>query len=266
MNQQAIGPKALIRVGLVAAVAIVGLGARGGVRDPSKADSLPSSKTDAQRIADLEKDLAALRCRYETVSHDVTDLSNYSPPVGSIQLYAGVLPDNPSDREAWEKRTGWLFCDGRVLDLSNSEFKELAEQIRKTYDPEGKRVKLPDTQGRMPLGVDRLGGLTKRSLGERGGSESHNLTVAEMPAHDHAVNDPGHGHLLELGRTGHRYSGGGAALLDDDFRKGEDAYKDPPPFLAKPEKTGITIELSGGGQPHSIMNPFIVFNYIIKYK
>ncbi len=32
------------------------------------------------------------------------------------------------------------------------------------------------------------------------------------------------------------------------------------------DKTGITINATGGDKPHDIMPPFIVVNYIIKYK
>jgi microcystin-dependent protein len=108
--------------------------------------------------------------------------------------------------------------------------------------------------------------LTSRKLGERCGAETHTLTVEEIPAHNHGVTDPGHGHKLELGRTDHRYSGGGGAFLDDDLRQGEDANRPPLSFLAKPSPTGITINMRGGSKPHNNMQPFKVVNYIVKFR
>jgi len=47
--------------------------------------------------------------------------------------------------------------------------------------------RLPDLQGRVALGTGPGPGLTPRSAGDTGGSETHQLTTSEMPSHNHSV-------------------------------------------------------------------------------
>jgi microcystin-dependent protein len=229
-------------------------------QDSGKADSL----TDA--VAKLQSRCGELEKRAENSEQQVSWLSRTSPPVGTVTAFAGEWPPAKGEGGRWsEEELGWLLCDGRPWDdksinrISRDALKELRAVL-------GEPGTLPDYQGRVLVAAGAGSGLTPRKLGESGGAETHTLTVAEIPAHDHGVTDPGHGHKLELGRTGKRYSGGGIAALDDDFRRGEDANKPPPPFLAKPEVTGITIKMAGGSQPHNNMQPFSVVNYIIKFR
>jgi microcystin-dependent protein len=46
---------------------------------------------------------------------------------------------------------------------------------------------LPDMQGRVSLHVGQGPAVSNRDLGETGGEETHTLTTAEIPSHDHAI-------------------------------------------------------------------------------
>jgi hypothetical protein len=86
--------------------------------------------------------------------------------------------------------------------------------------------------------------LTTRKLLEQGGAETHKLSVAEMPNHNH--NSGGYNRLLTI--TGrHTYSG------KDDNTRGE-------PHL----KRSGAIKAVGGNQPHNNMPPFVSLYYCQK--
>lgn len=64
---------------------------------------------------------------------------------------------------------------------------------------------VPDWRGRTPVGYDagnasgRLtasatGGISASTIGNTGGEQAHALIIAELAAHNHGINDPGHVH------------------------------------------------------------------------
>jgi microcystin-dependent protein len=80
------------------------------------------------------------------------------------------------------------------------------------------------------------------------------MTVAEMPEHNHDVNDPGHAH--ETNGKHNISTGGGFIALSDDNLNGRRSVRS--------SVTNITILPRGGNQPHNNMQPSLVLNYIIK--
>ncbi len=129
---------------------------------------------------------------------------------------------------------------------------------------------LPDKTGRVsamyePGGSSRLTisyfGGNSTLVGSSGGGESHTLTTAEMPPHNHSasVSDPGHSHGTTL-----PYPGGGAtypSTLQGAPSSG---------VIGGPQTTGAVTGISvgvgsqGGGAPHVIVQPTIICNYIIR--
>jgi hypothetical protein len=98
-------------------------------------------------------------------------------------------------------------------------------------------VNIPNLKRKFLLGVDE--GVINYNTGDTGGEETHILTVAEMPAHSHAL-------PVEAGGTniGDRQSITSNAGADE-------GYGDP---------TGLT----GGGQAHNNMPPYYVVIYAKK--
>ena len=83
---------------------------------------------------------------------------------------------------------GWLKCDGRSL--SKTDFLVLFNVIGYSFGGSGNNFFLPDPRGCVPGFVGSNAGLyssprTNRTLGDLVGEETHTLTIAEMPTHNH---------------------------------------------------------------------------------
>src|ERR1700730_13467712 len=92
------------------------------------------------------------------------------PYVGEIRMFAGNFAP-----------AGWMFCEGQLLPIS--EYQTLFNLIGTTYGGDGQSTfALPDLRGRIPLHFGN--GFT---LAETGGVETVTLTVAQIPAHTHAL-------------------------------------------------------------------------------
>jgi microcystin-dependent protein len=129
---------------------------------------------------------------------------------------------------------GWLRCNGDPVP-SDAKYDELRNLgITKT----------PDLRGRTLIGEGQGPGLTMRALRVSSGFETHKLTVPEMPSHQHF----GFGENWSEWPDGTQGAGkwGSAGARDQDNNL-----------------FGTTSE--GRGQPHNIMQPYLVVNYIIKY-
>lgn len=110
------------------------------------------------------------------------------------KAYGGVLP-------------GLLFCDGSAV--SRVTYAALFAKINISFGPgDGATTfNIPDIKARTVYGVDpgnstgRLtgayaGGISAGTIGLVGGEQGHQLSVAELAAHNHVINvgDPGHTH------------------------------------------------------------------------
>ena len=117
---------------------------------------------------------------------------------------------------------------------------------------------------------DRIAlGVGTNALASTGGSTTQTMTVNNMPAHSHGVGDPGHTHIDAghshnyLAITSRVFNGiGGASqwLANPETTQATD----PAAVTLSANTTGITISNAGGGQPFSIINPFLCLFYIIK--
>ena len=99
----------------------------------------------------------------------------------------------------------WLICDGRSL--SKDLYPSLFSVIGTSFGTENElSFSLPDYRGRVAGAIGSGPGLTSRSLGASLGTETHTLTIPEMPTHQHTgttnsdgihthgITDPGHNH------------------------------------------------------------------------
>lgn len=100
-------------------------------------------------------------------------------PVGSgMQYFGSTAPE------------GYLLCDGSAV--SRTTYATLYSIIGSAYGSgDGSTTfNLPDLRGRVSVG--RNASNTKFDvLGEKGGEETHILTTAELPSHNHDVNPAG---------------------------------------------------------------------------
>ncbi len=142
---------------------------------------------------------------------------------------------------------GWLICQGQAV--SRTTYANLFSVIGTNFGvgDNSTTFNLPDPQGRVPIGIGT--GLTARTLGAKGGSETHTLTTAEMPSHNHGVTDSGHAHVSPV------YDGtNGSLRAPNSTSMADDYYPTIPTYTAY---TGISINNTGGGAPHNNMPPFL---------
>jgi microcystin-dependent protein len=157
-------------------------------------------------------------------------------PVGTVISYTNeVLP------------SGWLKCDGS--ELLQTDYPDLFAVVGTKYGGSTTTFKLPDMRSRTIVGSGQNVNCTNRTIGDTGGSETHSLTVDEIPSHSHRVFNSQSTSALEYSATNKK-----DILIGDRGGQYEQTNTDNTDY----------IESTGGSQPHSIMSPFIVCNYIIK--
>lgn len=98
------------------------------------------------------------------------------PYIGEIRLFAfGRTP------------VEWHACDGALLPIMPYQY--LFGLIGTTYGGDGSSTfSLPDLRGRVPVCWSETSGLPFHPIGETGGAETVELSVAQIPAHRHALN------------------------------------------------------------------------------
>jgi microcystin-dependent protein len=80
----------------------------------------------------------------------------------------------------------WALCDGQLLPINQNQ--SLYSILGTTYGGDGRTTfALPDLRGRVPVHEGQGPGLSPRTLGSGGGSETNSLQIANLPAHSHAV-------------------------------------------------------------------------------
>lgn len=94
--------------------------------------------------------------------------------IGEIRMFGGDYAPE-----------GWAICDGRSLSINS--YDALYSLIGITYGGDANTFKLPDLRGRVPLGQGTGAGITAKTLGQTGGSETVVLTNAQLPQHTHDI-------------------------------------------------------------------------------
>jgi len=148
--------------------------------------------------------------------------------------------------------TGWAFCNGQVLPLSQNT--ALFSLLGTTYGGDGKsNFALPNMQGNSPMQPGQGAGLSLHDLGETGGSQTVTLLESEMPSHNHTLNTSDTPATAGLGSpsTGLAKSEGGLAYLV------------PPTSPSLVQMSPNTIAPAGGDQPHNNMQPYLGLNFCI---
>lgn len=80
---------------------------------------------------------------------------------------------------------GWAFCNGQLLPINQNQ--ALFALLGTTFGGNGQtNFALPDFRGRTPIHVGN-----GHTLGERGGTQAHTLSMAELPTHTHVLQATG---------------------------------------------------------------------------
>ncbi len=139
---------------------------------------------------------------------------------------------------------GWAFCDGQILPINQNQ--ALFSLLGTTYGGDGRTsFALPDFRGRVPVHPGNT-----ILQGQKGGEETHTLSVNELPNHNHSMN-------IENSDGSNIFSGTPAlskAKFESRF-----ATKSKGSATMNPN----SISNTGGGQAHENMQPSLAVNFCI---
>lgn len=189
--------------------------------------------------------------------------------IGEIRGFAGTFAPR-----------GWMFCNGSPLSIN--QYTTLYAVIGTIYGGDGvSTFNLPDTRSRVVIGAGAGTGLPNYTLGQTAGTETHTLTVAEMPVHNHLASvqynqNPSAATMQLMGINGQ----GGQPNPEGNFL-GQDpggttsyAPASSSPLVKMDIGSAVVNSLSGplptiivngngGSLPHPNIQPVLAANYVI---
>jgi microcystin-dependent protein len=190
--------------------------------------------------------------------------SNYKE-YGALKLYnkdindwSFIRPQKIGDIKqsvALNDHNGWVLCDGRSL--NREDYPRLFNMIGTSFgSASGTTFNLPDLRGRVPGNIGTGSGLTNRTMGTYAGSETHTMTINQMPSHNHGITDPGHTHSYTNNTNDQN--------TDNAFASETAADNLDLSANTASSTTGITVNNNGSGQAFNIMQPtlFIANTFI----
>lgn len=178
--------------------------------------------------------------------------TGFNTNLGYLETWNGStwIPSMPVEAAGTVKMTasasipaGWFQCLGQSL--LKTDYPALHAAITTTYGGTSTHFNLPNLCGRTPIGLGTsvANGATAHHLGQQGGEETHVLSTAEMPSHNHGM-PPVH---AEVNGIANWEIPDGSGYVD--FTR--DAY--------------LVTQNAGGNAAHNNMQPYLGINFIIKY-
>ena len=135
----------------------------------------------------------------------------------------------------------WAMCNGQTIGIAQNS--ALFSLLGTTFGGDGRvNFALPDLRGRAPIHVGN-----GHTLGERGGEQSHTLSLAELPQHAHAAQ----------GTT----ANADTSVPTGNYLGAANNLYTPPANLTPLHPTSVTTV--GGSQAHLNMQPFLTLGFCI---
>jgi microcystin-dependent protein len=143
---------------------------------------------------------------------------------------------------------GWALSNGQILAINQNA--ALFSLLGTTYGGNGTTTfALPNLQSRVPIHFGQGPGRSAFSQGQMGGEENHTLFSTEMAPHTHTLN--GSSNLGSQSTPTNAILGA----------TGDPLYRGSASQFA--QLNGGTIGNSGGNQPHTNLQPYLVLNFVI---
>jgi microcystin-dependent protein len=137
---------------------------------------------------------------------------------------------------------GWALCNGQLLPLNQNQ--ALFSLLGTTYGGDGRvNFGLPNLEGRAPMHMG-----AGHTLGERGGEQSHTLSISELPTHTHTL-------------QGSSTSTTGNADPATRYLGGENNLYHAAANLTSMSPSSVSVV--GGSQAHLNMQPFLTLSFCI---
>lgn len=156
---------------------------------------------------------------------------------------------------------GWLSTEGQLLPISQNQ--ALFSLLGTMYGGDGRTTfALPDLRGRTIIGYGNGPGLSSFTIiGQKGGAETHTMTVTEMPSHNHMVN-ANNGVNGFADRLGPANDFLGSPSYNAPGNPAEDIqiYADQDPNVQMDPRM---IANTGGSQPFAVRDPYLVMKTCI---
>jgi microcystin-dependent protein len=149
--------------------------------------------------------------------------------------------------------SGWALCNGQILAITQNT--ALFSLLGTNYGGNGTTTfGLPNLQSRVPMFWGQGPGLTQRSIGEMGGTETVTLLTSQLTAHTHGGN-------VWVGRGGTASAAPtvNGALTASQGGNEYDTAVPGSPAVMDPSSVSVV----GGSQPHNNLMPYLVINWCI---
>lgn len=147
----------------------------------------------------------------------------------------------------------WAYCNGQLLAINTNQ--ALFSLLGTTFGGNGQTTfALPDLRSRVPVGMGNGKGLSPRTQGETGGTETVTLNLGTMPMHTHGLH-------VKVGVA--NSPGGSDEANGNTLAAGNPNYQTPNAANAALGGTSVTVQPVGTASPVSLLQPYLAISPII---